>query len=353
MFTPQEVVELTLSFYRRNYIEGLFLSSGIVRSANHTFELLLQVARLLREEHGYGGYLHLKVPLGIDEEMLSEGARLADRLSCNVEMPDEKALEKLAPGKQMKDVHRAMGALKGEVDSAKASRRSSRVGSGPSKKLGAARDNEGHSIAVLPAGQSTQMVVGASDSSDEQVLRTSSSLYQDYRLRRVYYSGYSPIPDASSWLPTKPAPLLREHRLYQADWLLRFYGFDVEELFEAGQPQLDLELDPKTAYALRHRELFPVDINRADREALLRVPGFGQRAVERVVQARRRRRLRLEDLKKMNIRLKKAEPFIVAAGRERVLGFGLDRADLRSILIGGPRQLSFAELSSETRSGQL
>ena len=278
-FTPAEVVNLTLEFYKRNYIEGLFLSSGVAVTADRTMEDLVLVARLLRTVHKFGGYIHLKAVPGASRELLLEAASYADRLSANIEMPTQEDLNKLAPAKSHAEIEQAMEQLRGGTR----------------------------------AGQSTQMVVGATPTPDAQILQTASALYSKYQLRRVYYSGFSPIPYGDSRLPVVRSPLVREHRLYQADWLMRHYGFGVEELTTPAEPDLALDIDPKLAWALRHREFFPLDVNKAAREALLRVPGFGVRNVNRIVQARRYRSLTLADLRRLQVAINRARPFIVTA----------------------------------------
>ncbi len=306
-FTPEEVVQLTLGFYRRNCIEGLFLSSGIIRSPDYTMEQVVRVAKLLRETHGFRGYIHLKTIPDASPELLADAGKYADRLSINVEMPSESGLSELAPEKSHAGIRRSMGRMRARIDAAK----------------------EKRAPRFAPAGQSTQMIVGADASTDRTILRASANLYGSYGLRRVYYSAYSPIPCASAALPPRPAPLLREHRLYQADWLFRFYGFAVEELTSSDAENLDLALDPKLAWALQHREEFPVDVNRASREMLLRVPGMGVRSVQRVIQARRHRSLRMDDLARLRLPLGKLAAFVVTPDhRPRTL----DRADLRSRL---------------------
>ncbi len=289
-FSVAEVVQLTLDFYRRNYIEGLFLSSGIIRSSDYTMEMLVQVARSLREEHRFRGYIHLKTIPDASPELLADAGRWADRLSINVEMPTEDGLKALAPEKDHREIRKAMGRLRLSIEEAKAEKKAPRF---------------------APAGQSTQMIVGADSSSDRDVLSTSSNLYANYRLRRVYYSAFSPIPDASKALPLRPPPLVREHRLYQADWLMRFYGFDADEIAPVGDSgMLDLDIDPKMAWALRHREKFPVDLNRAPKELLLRVPGLGVRTVQRLIRMRAHRRIRYEDLVKLRAPVRKLAPFV-------------------------------------------
>ena len=289
-FSVAEVVQLTLDFYRRNYIEGLFLSSGIIQSSDYTMEMLVEVARTLRQEHRFGGYIHLKTIPDASPELLSAAARWADRLSINVEMPTEGGLKSLAPEKNLRDIRRAMGRLRLGIDEAKAEKKAPRF---------------------APAGQSTQMIVGADASSDRDVLTSSTNLYANYRLKRVYYSAFSPIPDASKALPLRPPPLVREHRLYQADWLMRFYGFNVEEIAPASDSgMLDLDVDPKMAWALRHREQFPVNLNTAPKETLLRVPGLGVRTVGKLLAMRVHRRLRYADLVKLRVAVKKVAPFV-------------------------------------------
>ncbi|MDX6751686.1 putative DNA modification/repair radical SAM protein [Geminicoccaceae bacterium 1502E] len=291
-FTVQEVVDLTLGFYRRNYIEGLFLSSGIIKSPDYTMEQMVEVARRLRLDHQFRGYIHLKTIPDASPELVEEAGRWADRLSINVELPSEQGLETLAPQKSGRVIRRAMAATRRHLEEA--------------AEPGAPR--------FAPAGQSTQMIVGADGADDAGILSTSATLYGSYRLRRVYYSAFSPIPAASRLLPPAAPPLLREHRLYQADWLMRFYGFSVEEILSGGKGgMLDLEADPKLAWALQHRALFPLDVNRASREELLRVPGLGVRNVDRLLVLRRHRRVRLEDLARLRVPLAKVRPFLATA----------------------------------------
>jgi len=325
-FTVEEVVGLTLDFYRRNYIEGLFLSSGIIRSPDYTMEQLVRVAKSLRLDHGFKGYIHLKTIPDAAPELLAEAGRHADRLSINIELPQEASLKALAPEKDFADIRKAMARLRLRIEEAKAERRAPRFS---------------------PAGQSTQMMVGADGADDRTILGTATNLYGNYGLRRVYYSAYSPIPDASRALPPIAPPLIREHRLYQSDWLLRFYGFSLDEIVPAGpEAMLDLEADPKLAWALRNRHLFPVDVNRAGREMLLRVPGLGVRTVERILSSRRHASLRWDDLARLRLPLRKLRPFLVTA--DATPGRLLDRADLRRLVLpaGGmaaqaaPRQMA-------------
>jgi putative DNA modification/repair radical SAM protein len=315
-FTVEEVVTLTLGFYRRNCIEGLFLSSGIISSPDYTMEQVVRVARVLREEHGFRGYIHLKTIPDADPALLVEAGRYADRLSINVELPTESGLAALAPEKDLPGIRRSMGRMRLRIDEARADRRSPRF---------------------APAGQSTQMIVGADRSSDRDILAMSTNLYGSYGLRRVYYSAFSPIPDASAALPPAHAPLIREHRLYQADWLMRFYGFSAPELETDDAGNLDLDVDPKLSWALAHREHFPVDVNMAARELLLRIPGIGVKSVDAILRARRHRQLRMEDLARLRLPLAKISPFVVALGHQP--GATLDSAGLRQRLAPKPAQM--------------
>ena len=304
-FTVDEVVQLTLDFYRRNCIEGLFLSSGIIRSPDYTMEQVVEVARVLREEHDFRGYIHLKTIPEASPELLAKAGRYADRLSINIELPTEDGLKALAPEKDAFAIRRSMARLRGHIDEAKAARKPAPTVSQihlPAKRAIAPR--------FAPAGQSTQMIVGVDAASDRTILTQSTLLYSAYGMRRVYYSAFSPIPDASRALPLKAPPLVREHRLYQADWLIRFYGFEHDEIVPDVQGMLSLEFDPKLAWALAHRERFPVDLNRAPREALLRVPGLGVRSVDRLIGTRRVRALRRADLTQLSVPLKKVLPFV-------------------------------------------
>ncbi|MEO5719092.1 MAG: putative DNA modification/repair radical SAM protein [Chthoniobacterales bacterium] len=334
-FTPEEVVRLTLDFYRRNYIEGLFLSSGIIRNPDYTMEQVIAVARTLRVDHEFRGYIHLKTIPEASPALIEEAGRWADRISINIELPTPAALASLAPEKNFANTERAMSGIKDRIDKAKAERKESR-------KV----------PAFAPAGQSTQMIVGATDASDATILQQSASLYARQKLRRVYYSAFSPIPDASSKLPLLAPPLVREHRLYQADWLVRFYGFAAHELTTKEAPNLDLTIDPKLAWALRHRALFPVDLNKAPRHLLLRVPGLGTKSVERILRVRRWHKLRLEDLLRLHLPMKKVLPFITTAdGNPHAQT--LDRDDLATSLIVRPKQLDLFTIEPSVLDGQL
>jgi putative DNA modification/repair radical SAM protein len=317
-FTVREVVELTLDFYKRNLVEGLFLSSGVSGGADRTMERLVRVARSLREDHDFRGYVHLKTIPEADPLLVEEAGRYADRLSCNVEVPREAGLARLAPQKSLGAIRGTMAATRLRLEAAEA---------------------EGRPASFAPAGQTTQMVVGADGATDGEVLSRSAELYAAYRLRRVYYSAFSPIPGAPAALPSKAPPLMREHRLYQADWLCRLYGFTVPEVLEGAGPDgmLDLEADPKLAWALRNRARFPVHVDVAPREDLLRVPGLGRRNVERLLLARRHGAVRWADLARLGVRLRRAAPFLAAVDhRPR----GLDAEALRRLLVAPaqPRQ---------------
>ncbi|TVV69722.1 putative DNA modification/repair radical SAM protein [Sphingomonas solaris] len=321
-FTAQEVVKLTLAFYRRNYIEGLFLSSGIISSSNYTMEQIVEVARSLREDHGFRGYIHLKTIPDADPELIHQAGLYADRLSINVELPTERGLKRLAPEKSAAGIAGAMRGIKGSIDD----------GHDAKKKYKSAPR-------FAPAGQSTQMIVGADSANDGEIVTTASGLYDRFGLRRVYYSAFSPIPDASAILPLQRPPLMREHRLYQSDWLMRFYGFTPKEVVSAtgADGMLPLDIDPKMAWALKFRENFPVDVNTAPREMLLRVPGLGVKAVKAILLSRRWRRLRLEDIGRLTVSVAKLRPFITAADWTPT---GLiDRVDLKARIAPPVKQM--------------
>jgi putative DNA modification/repair radical SAM protein len=315
-FSVAEVVQLTLDFYQRNYIEGLFLSSGIIQSSDYTMEQLLLVAKTLRTEHDLSGYIHLKTIPDAAPELLAAAGLYADRLSINVELPSKLSLAKLAPEKNPKTISQSMTVLREHIDESKQSRtQAQKVQSINSTAVGSNQKTRSKPLVFSPAGQSTQMIVGADSSSDSKILTLANSLYGKYQMRRVYYSAFSPIPDSTSVLPLRPPPLMREHRLYQADWLIRFYGFNVQEISQQSADKagmLDLEIDPKLAWPLNNRALFPVDINRAPKEMLLRVPGLGPTGVQKIVQARQFHALRFDDLRTLRLSVKKLSPFIEA-----------------------------------------
>jgi putative DNA modification/repair radical SAM protein len=294
-FTVDEVVNLTLNFYRRNYIEGLFLSSGIIQNSDYTMEQLILVAKTLRDKHHFKGYIHLKTIPGSAPELVTQAGLYADRLSVNIELPTETDLAELAPEKKrpllernMQDIHH--------------------------KKLEIQQDKKNgikHTPLYTPGGQSTQMIIGATPTNDQQILETASVLYQKYELRRVYYSAFSPIPHADARLPIIKPPLMREHRLYQADWLLRFYEYKVDEIVSATHPNLDIDVDPKTSWALRNPAYFPIDINKASKQQLLRVPGIGVQSVQKILRIRRYHKIGFQDLLKLNVVIRRAKAFVI------------------------------------------
>lgn len=293
-FAVSELVELVIEFYRRNYIEGLFLSSGVVRNPDYTMERLVRIVKDLRQVHGFNGYIHLKSIPGANEELVNEAGLYADRMSVNIEIPNEDSLKTLAPEKDFKSVFTPMKFIQQGVLKSKEERRIFR-----------------HAPRFVPAGQSTQMIVGATADRDKDILRLSSALYRRPTMKRVYYSGYVHVNDYDHRLPAlKQPPLVRENRLYQADWLLRFYQFGVDEIVNDEFPDLDLDVDPKLAWALRHPVFFPVDVNRADYEVLLRVPGIGVHSAMMIINARRFNRLNASGLKKIGVVMKKAKYFI-------------------------------------------
>jgi putative DNA modification/repair radical SAM protein len=299
-FTPEELAELTIQFYRRNYIEGLFLSSAVIRNPDYTTELMIRALSLLRHQYGFRGYIHAKAIPGTDPALTWQLGLLADRMSVNVELPSQQSLNLLCPDKERKAIFSPMAQIR---DSSRESR--------------LARKQFAHAPRFAPAGQSTQMIIGATPESDRQILRLTSALYQKYRLKRVFYSAYLPV--ASSPLLPAPEgfrpPLLREHRLYQADWLLRFYHFSAEELLEEDTPNFDPKLDPKCCWALRHLDFFPVEVNTADYEVLLRVPGIGVTSAKRIITARRYGTLQFDGLRKLGVVLKRAQYFITCGGK--------------------------------------
>jgi putative DNA modification/repair radical SAM protein len=331
-FTIEEVVQLTLDFYRRNYIEGLFLSSGIIRNPDYTMEQVVEVARRLRVEHQFRGYIHLKTIPEAAPELIELAGVYADRISINVELPRPADLQQLAPEKNLERISGTMGRIRVRIDEGKSARKESTK-----------------APLFAPGGQSTQMIVGATPATDADILQQASGLYQQHRLKRVYYSAFSPIPDSSSKLPLQAPPLVREHRLYQADWLLRFYGFKVDEITDDYAPDLRLDVDPKLAWALRHPDKFPVDINRAPRELLLRVPGLGAKNVDRLLLARRWHRISTADLARLRVPLKKCLPFVITSDhRPKIIGeLALPEPNQK------PQQMELFTAASTARSGEL
>lgn len=316
-FTVEEVVDLTINFYRRNYIEGLFLSSGIFKDADYTMERLVRVAKTLRQQHNFNGYIHLKAIPGASAELLHEAGLYADRLSVNIEIPSEMSLKKVAPEKNYPDIIQPMNYLSDEKE-----------------RYADEKKHLRKTPLFLPAGQSTQLIVGASPESDLQILHLADDLYKQQRLKRVYYSGYVPIATDNRVPDIKAPPLVRENRVYQADWLLRFYQFSVDEIVDEKHPNLDLDVDPKVSYALRNPEKFPVDINKADYEMILRVPGIGVKSAMKIVKSRLYQRLNLDHLQRMGVVVKRAKFFITCPGiQERHKDYETTR--LRQLILAG------------------
>lgn len=319
-FTVEEVVELTINFYRRNYIEGLFLSSGIFKDSDTTMERLVRVAKKLRLEHNFNGYIHLKSIPGASDELMKEAGLYADRLSINIEIPTEQGLKLLAPEKSHSEMIKPMSLVKNELILYKEEKKIFR-------KV----------PKFAPAGQSTQMIVGATNETDLKIIKVADHFYQNFNLKRVYYSGYVPVLEDSR-LPSihSQVPMQRENRLYQADWLMRFYGFEANEIVEPSNPFLDLEIDPKLAWALRNRERFPVNINTAPKEMILRVPGIGTKSTGKILMARKFQRLTLENLKKMGVAVNRAKYFVSFEGTN-VFNRFIDEQNFRNIILSGTK----------------
>ena len=298
ILTPDEIAGLTFEFYKRNYIEGLFLSSGITVSPDRTMELMIEAVRKLRQEFRFNGYVHMKVIPGADQSLIDQAGLWADRVSVNIELPTEKSLQLLAPGKTKANVLGPMSRLAARISASRDERRT--IKSAP---------------AFAPAGQSTQLIIGATPETDREIIKLSEALYDKMRLKRVYYSAFVPVSKDSRLPALIDPPLLREHRLYQADWLLRFYGFKAEELLDAAHPTLDLSFDPKTVWALNNLHLFPLEVNKASYEEILRVPGIGVTSAQRILRARRAGKLSLEDLKQLGVVMKRAVYFVTAGGK--------------------------------------
>lgn len=334
-FSVDEVVTLTMEFYKRNYIEGLFLSSGIIQNSDYTMEQLNLVAKKLRTEHHYGGYIHLKTIPNASQPLIDEAGRWADRLSVNIELPTETDLYQLAPEKKKREIVHAMDGIRDKISETKTDR-----------KAGFSAPK------FAPAGQSTQMIVGATQTPDVAILKTASDLYQGQRLRRVYYSAYSPIPHADARLPGRAPPLVREHRLYQADWLLRFYGFEAEEIVTGVDQNLSLDMDPKLAWAIANRHFFPVDVNRASREELLRVPGIGARNVKRILSIRRYQKISTADLRKLRVAWNRARVFVETSDHNPGLT-ELDSMRLSRSLKPASRQLMLFDAAESAVTGEV
>lgn len=297
MFTPDEVIELTINFYKRNYIEGLFLSSAVFRNPNYTMELLLQVVKRLRLKEKFNGYIHLKAIPGADEKLIEEAGKYVDRMSVNIELPSSNSLKLLAPEKKKEDILKPMGQIKNSILEYKDLKKT--IKSTP---------------LFVPGGQSTQLIVGATPESDASIISLSENLYKGFNLKRVYYSAYVPVVKNNLLPDIKNPPVVREHRLYQADWLLRFYGFNAKELLKEDE-NFDLEFDPKTSWALNNFDFFPVEVNRASYEMLLRVPGIGVKSARRIITTRRVHSLTYIDLKNLGVVLKRAQYFITCKGK--------------------------------------
>jgi putative DNA modification/repair radical SAM protein len=316
-FTIEEIVDLTIGFYRRNFIEGLFLSSGVIKSADYTMERMVQVARKLRLEENFNGYIHLKAIPGASADLVQQAGLFADRLSVNIEIPTEPNLLKLAPEKNFSGIMTPMKQIRDSIIYSKEERKKYRK-----------------APQFAPAGQSTQLIVGATPESDRQIILLSSQLYKAQNLKRVYFSGYIPVNVYDQRLPAiNTPPLVRENRLYQSDWLMRFYRFRAEEILTEEHPHLDLDVDPKLGYALRNMHLFPVDVNTADYEMILRIPGVGVQSAQKIIQARRHRKLTFDHLKKIGVVLKRARYFIKNAGMPFILKTDLPPENLKCLLL--------------------
>lgn len=337
-FTPEEVVDITINFYKRNYIEGLFLSSAVVKSPDHTMEQLIAILMKLRDEENFNGYIHLKAIPGADKKLLGQAGRYADRMSVNIELPTEDGLKMLAPQKKQKEILGPMNDIKQGMLQSIEERKLFR-----------------NSPKFVPAGQTTQLIVGATRDSDYRILKLSEGLYKGYQLKRVYYSAFVPVSTNPLLPQLSSPPLLRENRLYQADWLLRFYGFNSDELLNENKPDFDLFLDPKCDWALRNIEKFPIEINRAEYHILLRVPGIGVKSAQRIVSSRRFCQLGFDDLKKLGVVLKRAKYFITCNGKHMGIK-SMEPVNIRTNILGDinkidPRQMSLFELEGGAGGG--
>lgn len=335
-FTVDEVVQLTMDFYKRNYIEGLFLSSGVAKSPDETMEEMISIARKLRVEQRFGGYIHLKAVAGCSNALIRQAGLYADRLSANIELPLQRDLDDLAPAKTHDEIEQSMSDIRENILESTEERKTSKK-----------------APVFAPGGQSTQMIVGATASSDRDIMLKANDLYDSHNLKRVYYSAFSPIPDSDPNLPALSPPLIREHRLYQSDWLIRFYGFSVDEILPEATALLDLDKDPKLAWALRNRHCFPVDVNTAPKEMLLRIPGLGVRNVEKIISARKFRKLRLHDLTKIHASVNKLKFFITTADHNPHVTM-LETMNFEAAIKGDTTvQLDLFEASQSSVSGEL
>lgn len=325
-FTPEEIADLTMNFYRRNYIEGLFLSSGIIKNPDYTMEQLIKVGLLLRNKYNFNGYIHMKAIPGASPDLVKQMGLLVDRMSINIELPTQKALSELAPEKKIKDIIRPMGDVKNEL-----------------MVYGAERQKFAHTPKFLPAGQTTQMIIGANRETDFEIIKASEGLYQNYSLKRVYYSGFVPVVKSKWTEGIEKAPLLREHRLYQADFLMRGYKFKADDILNTNDANLDLRIDPKSNWAINNIERFPIEINTATYDQLMKIPGFGRTYANRIIAARKFRRITYSDLKQMKISTKRAQHFILVNGVYKGLKFR-HKDELRE-LMSAPDAPNYQQLS--------
>lgn len=326
MFSPEEVANLVMNFYRRNYIEGLFLSSGIIKNPDYTMETLIKVAELLRNTYNFNGYIHMKAIPGASEDLVKKMGLLVDRMSINIELPTQKALSELAPEKKIIDITKPMAKVKNEL-----------------MIYGYDRMKFAHTPKFLPAGQTTQMIIGANRESDFEIVKASENLYKNYSLKRVYYSAFVPVVKSKFTLGIDRAPLLREHRLYQADFLMRGYKFKADDLLNSVNPNLDLRIDPKTNWAINNIERFPIEINTASYDELIKIPGFGRTYANRIINARKFRRITYDNLKQMKISTKRAQHFILVNGVYRGLRFK-NKSDLSEVM-AAPKKSNYEQLS--------
>jgi putative DNA modification/repair radical SAM protein len=355
-FEPRELADLTISFYRRNYIEGLFLSSGVVRSPDFTTELMIEALRILREEYEFRGYIHAKAIPGTSADLLATLGQLADRMSVNLELPSQKSLQLLAPDKSKHDILSPMHFIKQGIEESRDTRRLMKKNAHTTyltKRTTALAKSRGSERTFAPAGQSTQMIIGATPESDYQILNLSSALYQKLSLKRVFFSAYLPVNEDVRLPRVHSVALNREHRLYQADWLMRFYRFDVEEIIDREHPFLDLDVDPKANWALNHLDFFPIEVNRAPYASLLRVPGIGVRGAKLIMNARKTHVLREPELRKLGIAFKRARFFITCQGKYQGGSTTFDRGSLRAHLAAPIQGGRHGSRSAHVATGQM